>query len=207
MTLQEAVAALQQQFNLDVPVIFREQACLTVKPEQLIAVCLFAKTQLDFAMLTDLSGVDQFGESPRFEVDYVLYSLQHRMYLRLKCQVPDDTLTIPSVTSVWRAANWHEREAFDMYGILFAQHPNLTRILMWEGYPHFPLRKDFPLAGLPADLPITAEGAGRAAISPMLGGPFVPNQSNRTVEREPRQYDTISELQDKRLAPNKQEPV
>jgi NADH-quinone oxidoreductase subunit C len=105
-------------------------------------------------------------------------------------RVPETDAVVPSVTSVWQGANWHEREAYDMYGIRFIGHPNLKRILMWEGYPYHPLRKDFPLSGMPAELPDTAEGAGDVAAAPMAGGPFVPGAGTQTLSREPRQYDT-----------------
>ena len=168
-------------------VSFRGELSVWVAASHLVAVCEYLKTACGFNMLTDLSGVDNFGESPRYEVDYLLYALTHRCHLRLKVAVDDASMTVPSVVSVWRTADWHEREAFDMFGLRFAGHPNLTRILMWEGYPHHPLRKDFPLAGLPTDLPSTAENAGKVEAAPMAGGPFVPGTGTaRTVDREPR---------------------
>jgi NADH-quinone oxidoreductase subunit C len=141
-------------------------------------------------------------------VDYLLYSLTHRIYLRLKVEISEDSLIVDSVTDVWRTADWHEREAFDMFGIRFRGHPNLKRILMWEGYPYFPLRKDFPLAGLPAELPETAVNAGEVETAPMLGGPFVAGTGTRSsLRREPRQYDTIAEQQDNLKNPTKKESV
>jgi NADH-quinone oxidoreductase subunit C len=138
--------------------------------------------------------VDNYGGEPRYEVDYLLYSLAHRCYLRLKVAVSEDHLVVDSVTSVWRGADWHEREAFDMFGIRFRGHPNLQRILMWDGYPYHPLRKDFPLAGLPAELPETTVDAGKVEAAPMLGGPFVTTSGARTsANREPRQADTAAE--------------
>ena len=91
------------------------------------------------------------------------------MELRLKTDVSEEKSELPSVTGVWRTANWHEREIYDMMGIRFRGHPDLRRILMWEGYPYFPLRKDFPLAGKPSGF----AGRGVHQISPMEGGPFV----------------------------------
>ena len=90
---------------------------------------------------------------------------------------------MPSVCKVWRTAEWHEREAYDMMGVKFADHPNLKRILMWEGYPYFPLRKDFPLEGKPTDVP----GAAFTNIAPMAGGPFVTVAGGKdSTAREPR---------------------
>ncbi len=90
---------------------------------------------------------------------------------------------LPSVLPVWRTANWHEREIYDMMGIRFSGHPDLRRILMWEGYPYYPLRKDFPLAGKPTDLP----GVAFTKVTPMEGGPFVTLPSgDDSIAREPR---------------------
>jgi NADH-quinone oxidoreductase subunit C len=90
---------------------------------------------------------------------------------------------LPTVTTVWRTANWHEREIYDMMGIRFRGHPDLRRILMWEGYPYFPLRKDFPLAGRPSELPEVAF----TDTTPMMGGPFVTIAGGKdTIAREPR---------------------
>jgi NADH-quinone oxidoreductase subunit C len=101
----------------------------------------------------------------------------------LKTQVTEEHGELPTVTSVWRTADWHEREAYDMMGVKFTGHPNLTRILMWEGYPHFPLRKDFPLEGKPTEVPDVAF----TQTAPMDGGPFVTvASSENTTHREPR---------------------
>ena len=210
MTPQAAIDRLKARFGTAVsaPVEFRGELSITVPCEKIVAMCAFLKTECDFEMLTDLSGVDNYGEDPRFEVDYILYSLTHRCHLRLKVRLSEDDLLVDSVTAVWRGADWHEREAFDMFGIRFRNHPNLKRILMWEGYPYHPLRKDFPLAGIPAELPETAVNADTVRPAPMLGGPFVAASGTRSsIRREPRQYDTISEQQDKLANPTKKETV
>jgi NADH-quinone oxidoreductase subunit C len=95
----------------------------------------------------DLCGVDYRPRVPRFEVVTHLFSLMHHHRIRLRYLVPDETLTTPSLTSFWPAANWQEREAFDMYGIHFRGHPNLQRILSPPGATEFPQRKDYPLRG------------------------------------------------------------
>jgi NADH-quinone oxidoreductase subunit C len=210
MTPQEVAEKLKTHFGevIGAPVEFRGEVTMTVAREKIVEVCRFLKTDCAFEMLTDLSGVDNYGDDPRYEVDYLLYSLTQRIYLRLKVEVSEDSLIVDSVTGIWRTADWHEREAFDMFGIRFRGHPNLKRILMWEGYPYFPLRKDFPLAGLPADLPETAVNAGAVETAPMLGGPFVAGTGTRSsLHREPRQYDTIAEQQENLKNPTKQEPV
>ena len=131
----------------------------------------------------DLSGADHLGEDPRFEVVYELYSLANGEWLRLKVRLSEDSLEIPTVTNVWATADWHEREAFDMYGIRFHGHPDLRRILMWDGYPFHPLRKDFPLGGKPSEMPDVAF----SDAAPLEGGPFVTVSSTATVkDREPR---------------------
>jgi NADH-quinone oxidoreductase subunit C len=97
--------------------------------------------------------------------------------------VSEETAELPSVTSVWRGADWHEREIYDMMGIRFSGHPDLRRILMWEGYPYFPLRKDFPVAGKPSDMPEVAF----TQAAPQEGGPFVTAPGGLdAAAREPR---------------------
>jgi NADH-quinone oxidoreductase subunit C len=210
MTPQTAIDRLKAQYRnaVSTPVEFRGEFSITVPREKIAAICQFLKTECDFDMLTDLSGVDNYGEDPRYEVDYILYSLEHRCHLRLKVRVSEEDMIVDSVTGVWRGADWHEREAFDMYGIRFRNHPNLKRILMWEGYPYHPLRKDFPLAGLPAELPETAVNADTVRSAPMLGGPFVATSGSRSsIVREPRQYDTMAEQEEKLTHPTKKESV
>jgi len=210
MTPQAAIDRLKVKFGdaISAPVEFRGEITITVSREKIAAVCQFLKQGCEFVMLTDLSGVDNYGEDPRYEVDYLLYSLAERRHLRLKVRVSEDDMIVDSVTTVWRGADWHEREAFDMFGMRFRGHPDLKRILMWEGYPHHPLRKDFPLAGVPAELPETAVNADTVRPAPMLGGPFVAASGTRSsIRREPRQYDTIAEQQEKLANPTKKESV
>jgi NADH-quinone oxidoreductase subunit C len=210
MTPQAAIDRLKARFGdaISAPVEFRGEITITVSRKKIVAICQLLKTECAFDMLTDLSGVDNYGEDPRYEVDYQLYSLADRCRLRLKVLVSEDDLIVDTVTVVWRGADWHEREAFDMFGIRFRGHPNLKRILMWEGYPHYPLRKDFPLAGIPAELPETAVNADTVRTAPMLGGPFVTSSGTRSsIRREPRQFDTMAEQQDKLANPTKEESV
>lgn len=162
---------------------FRGETSLTLPASALREVCAFAKESLGFDYLIDISSVDHFGEEPRFEVVYELYSLQHGTHLRLKIPVSEDTGEAPTVTDIWPTANWHEREVYDMMGIRFTDHPDLRRILMWEGYPFHPLRKDFPLEGKPSD----AAGLAFSEVAPLAGGPFVTVPTDGTTQvREPR---------------------
>ncbi len=114
-------------------------------------------------------SIDNYGTDPRWTVVYHLYGYGHHCALRVKTNVSEEDSELPTVTGVWRTADWHEREIYDMMGIRFRGHPDLRRILMWEGYPYYPLRKDFPLAGKPSDVPEVAF-TNRA---PLEGGPFV----------------------------------
>jgi len=163
---------------------FRGEITVCVaEAERIAEVCAFVKSELGFDYLIDISTLDHYGEDPRFTVVYELSGIEHRQHLRLKTQVTEEKGEVPSVTSVWSTADWHEREAYDMMGVKFAGHPNLQRILMWEGYPHFPLRKDFPLEGKPTEVPEIA----KTGVAPLEGGPFVTVSGNKdTSHREPR---------------------
>jgi NADH-quinone oxidoreductase subunit C len=210
MTPQETAETLKARLGEAVrsSVEFRGEVTVEVAREKIVTVCKFLKRECSFDMLTDLSGADNYGEDPRYEVDYLLYSFAHRCRIRLKVRVSEEDMTVDTVTGVWRTADWHEREAFDMFGIRFRGHSNLKRILMWEGYPHYPLRKDFPLAGIPAELPETAVGAGKVETAPMLGGPFVPTTGTRSsIRREPRQVDVVAENIERLKNPSKKEQV
>ena len=114
---------------------------------------------------------------------YELYSLSAKRYLRVRASVSEDNLVVPTVTDLWATANWHEREVYDMMGIKFVDHPDLRRILMWDGYPFYPLRKEFPLAGKPSEMPDVAF----TGVAPLEGGPFVTQPSTAgSISREPR---------------------
>jgi NADH-quinone oxidoreductase subunit C len=162
---------------------FRGETSLTLVLSSLREVCAFARDSLSFDYLVDISSVDHFGEEPRFEVVYELYSMEHGTHLRLKAPVSEDACEAPTVSDLWPTANWHEREVYDLMGIRFTNHPDLRRILMWEGYPYHPLRKDFPLEGKPSDVP----GLAFSEVAPLDGGPFVTVPTDGTTQvREPR---------------------
>jgi NADH-quinone oxidoreductase subunit C len=117
-----------------------------VRREKIVEICTFLRDDpaLAFDLAVDLTGVDYLGEEPRFEVVYHLYSIPKKRRVRVKARVPESDPAIASVTSVWPGMNWYEREAYDMYGIVFTGHPNLKRILMYEEFVGHPLRKDYP---------------------------------------------------------------
>ena len=135
---------------------FRGDLTVTVTKAEIIRVCEFLKndSELSFEMVIDVCGVDMYRPEGRYEVVYNLYSLKNKTYLRLKVQVEEEDPVVQSVTSVWPGANWHERETFDMFGIKFAGHPDLRRMYMPEDFEYHPLRKDFPLAGIPDSMPL-----------------------------------------------------
>ncbi len=165
------------------PTEFRGEITLNIADaEKIFDVCQFAKS-LGFDYLVDICSVDNYGNDPRWTVVYHLRATVNGTEIRLKTDLNEEKSELPSVLPVWRTANWHEREIYDLMGIRFSGHPDLRRILMWEGYPYHPLRKDFPLAGKPTDLP----GVAFTKVTPMEGGPFVTlPSSDDAIAREPR---------------------
>jgi NADH-quinone oxidoreductase subunit C len=162
---------------------FRGETTYTISPSDLREVAKFCRDDLSFDYLIDITSIDNFGQEPRFAIVYELYSMTRAVHLRLKLRVSEEVGAVDTVSDLWPTANWHEREIYDMMGIKFNGHPDLRRILMWDGYPFFPLRKEFPLEGLPSDMPDVAF----TEIAPMEGGPFVTVPSTATTkEREPR---------------------
>ncbi|HEY2614908.1 MAG TPA: NADH-quinone oxidoreductase subunit C [Chthoniobacterales bacterium] len=162
---------------------FRGETTFVIRAAELREVAKFCKDELSFDYLLDIASVDNFGEEPRFEVVYELYSMTLAIHLRIKVRVSEDAGEVATVSDIWPTANWHEREIYDMMGLRFAGHPNLRRILMWDGYPYFPLRKEFPLEGLPSEMPDVAF----SSAAPLEGGPFVTVPSTATAkDREPR---------------------
>ena len=186
MTLTDAGARVEEKLGgrLLKKTEFRGELTYTLPVADLHATAAFCKDALGFDFLTDVSSVDNFGAEPRFELVYELYSMAHGLHLRLKTLISEDDLSAaPTVSDLWPTADWHEREIYDMMGVRFRGHPDLRRILMWEGYPYFPLRKDFPLAGKPTELPEVAF----TQPAPMAGGPFVTVAGGKDATlREPR---------------------
>jgi NADH-quinone oxidoreductase subunit C len=170
--------------------------CLTLDcgESEVKQLFLHLRDEETFDLLVDLTAIDH-GETAeyRFSVVSHLYSRIHRDYLRIHSICEDnESPKFPSVSSIFPAANWHEREAFDMFGIHFSDHPNLKRILMWDEYPYYPLRKDFPLAGIETPLPAAdvAEVTNASVDpAPMMGGPFVASSDGTMSESEPRAKD------------------
>lgn len=120
---------------------------LVIHPKRIRETCEFLKVRQGYRFLSDVTAVDWHPSEPRFEVVYHLYCHERKERLRLKCRLNGEGAEIASVTPVWSAANPHEREVFDLFGIQFAGHPHLRRILMPEDWEGHPLRKDYPVTG------------------------------------------------------------
>jgi NADH-quinone oxidoreductase subunit C len=192
MTGPELLSSLSQLFGpkIEERIEFRGETTFVIAPGHLREVAHFCKEELSFDYLLDISSVDNFGFEPRFEVVYELYSMTLAVHLRLKVRVSEDAPAVDTVSDLWPTADWHEREIWDMMGLRFNNHPDLRRILMWEGYPYFPLRKEFPLEGKPSEMPDVAF----TAAAPMEGGPFVTRPSTATTkDREPRARRPLDE--------------
>lgn len=172
-----------------------DHPAVNVPISELVAVLTCLRDEWAFNLLMDVTAIDWAeGASPRFTMVYHLFSTTRAGYIRVAANCPSDAApAAPSVVTLWPGANWHERECYDMFGITFTGHPDLRRILMWDGYPYHPLRKEFPLAGIEAPLhdpEIGAETGTKVIAAPMAGGPFVaaPGEINLT-EAEPRAKD------------------
>jgi NADH-quinone oxidoreductase subunit C len=122
-------------------------AAAFVEKDRLVEVATFLKAEQGFDHAPYIGAVDYLGREPRFEVVYVLYALKTNARIRLRLKVAEGDLVVPSITGVWRGANWFERHCLDMYGIQFSGHPDPRRLFMYESFVGHPLRKDFPLRG------------------------------------------------------------
>src|SRR5207253_3051736 len=185
MTAEELSVSLGKRFGekIKAKTEFRGETSYRIAPSGLREIAKFCRDELSFDYLLDVTSIDNYSEEPRFEIIYHLYSMSHAVHLRLKLKVPEEVGAIDTVSEIWPTANWHEREIYDMMGIIFNGHPDLRRILLWDGYPYYPLRKDFPLEGLPSEMPDVAF----TKVTPMEGGPFVTVPSTATSkDREPR---------------------
>jgi len=179
---QEVASKVLEKFTSATVFEFRGEQSVTVKLEELRSVMEFCRNELKLNFLIDASSVDNMGEDPRFMMVYELAKVDDSVHLRIKSAVADEE-EVPTVCDLWATAEWHEREVYDMMGIRFTGHPDLRRILMWEGYPYHPLRKEFPLAGLPSEMPDVAF----TGVAPMADGPFVTSAgADSRIKAEPR---------------------
>jgi NADH-quinone oxidoreductase subunit C len=151
MEPMEIARALESEFTTDVLEVesFRDQVTATVNRDKIVPICRWLRNDpgIEMDYLSDLCAVDYPRRELRFEVVYNLCSLGHRHRIRLKAALPEDVLAIDSVVSIWKGADWFEREAFDLFGIEFRNHPDLRRILLPDNWRGYPLRKDYPIKG------------------------------------------------------------
>ncbi len=190
----DVIAAVQGRFPAATPRPSTDHPALNVPAAEAIAVLQFLRDEQGYSYLTDVTAIDWSAEkSPRFTVVWHLYSPTAHVWVRVAANCLDDAApSMPTASGLWAGADWHERECYDLMGVKFEGHPDLRRILMWEGYPHHPLRKEFPLAGIPTDLPdaeIAAEVKVGTIAAPMAGGPFVATPGEPMSDAEPRAKD------------------
>ena len=159
MEIKELITQkLQQNFN-NAELEFSEyrgEFNVKLNKKFISPVCKFLKedAELEFLLCEDITAVDWAKRKNRFTVVYHIFSLKNKFRLVLKADVDESDCVIDSVSSVWQAANWQERETYDMYGIKFNNHPDLRRMYMPEEFEYYPLRKDFPLMGIPGSIPL-----------------------------------------------------
>lgn len=147
---QNAIATAVEAFDADAITagkLDRGELTLEIAPGKIVSICGFLKYDQKFIRLSSVTAVDRYPAEARFEVVYHLHSIETKQRVRLKCRIFGSEPVIESVTSVWRSANWYEREVFDLFGIQFLNHPDLRRILMPDDWDGHPLRKDYPITG------------------------------------------------------------
>jgi NADH-quinone oxidoreductase subunit C len=198
MSAPDAIASLQKQFpgKVGQGKEFRGDHTVEIDREIIRSVASYLKGERGFNFLVDISSVDNYGDEPRYEVVYefcVLGGANDQTHLRVKTRVSEDDASLDSILPVYQGADWHEREIFDMMGIKFNGHPDLRRILMWEGYPYHPLKKDFPLEGLPSEMP----GEAFSRPAPLEGGPFVASP----IAHAPAKGEAATTLHEPRAKP------
>lgn len=152
----EVVEALRSRFGDAIGEVgdFAGEDTVYVAREKIAEVARFLKDEQQFNYYADCGAIDLFKEGDRFEVYYNLVSVPRRKRVRLKVRVPEDEPVVPSLVPVYRAANWNEREAYDMMGIRFEGHPDMRRMYMPEDFEYHPQRKEFPQLGIPGSLPL-----------------------------------------------------
>lgn len=143
------VQALVERFGeaIEAGSVEHEQTILYVSAGSLVSICEFLRDEHSFNRVSSVTALDWYPQEPRFEAVYLLHSVKNAQRLRLKVRLPGENPVVDSVTVVWPGANWYEREVFDLFGVTFANHPDLRRIMMPEGWEGHPLRKDFPIHG------------------------------------------------------------
>ncbi len=152
--LQKTVDSLTQTFADKVIEVYQSSGdtFIRVETDAIIDISNHLKNELHYIYLSDVFGIDRYTSEERFEVVYNLLSLrdQTRVFIKVRCE--EENPEVESVTSVWPAAGWPEREVYDMFGVKFRNHPDLRRIFLPEDFQYYPLRKEFPLLGIPGSI-------------------------------------------------------
>lgn len=152
--LQKTVDSLAQTFADKVIEVYQSSGdtFVRVETDSIIEICNHLKNNLHYIYLSDVFGIDRYTSEERFEVVYNLLSLRDltRIFVKVRCE--EENPEVESVTSVWPAAGWNEREVYDMFGVKFRNHPDLRRIFLPEDFQYYPLRKEFPLLGIPGSI-------------------------------------------------------
>jgi NADH-quinone oxidoreductase subunit C len=166
----DVVDALKAHFDQSVRdlVVYAGEHTVLVDREAIVEVCRFLSEEKGFSYLADLGGIDRFTEEERYEVFYNLVNIEGGKRIRITIRVEEDTMTAPTVTGIFPAANWNERECYDMFGITFDGHPDMRRMYMPEDFEYHPLRKEFPLLGVPGSLPLPPQ----SPTGELTGDPF-----------------------------------
>lgn len=152
----EVIASLRERFPHDVldERLYANEHTVLVSRTAIVAIARFLRDEQGFTYLADLGGVDRFTENDRYEVVYNLVNMTRGKRLRVKVLVDESDMTVPTLTTLFRSAQWNERECWDMFGIRFSNHPDMRRMYMPEDFEYHPLRKEFPLLGIPGSLPL-----------------------------------------------------
>ena len=191
----DVTAALQAKFPAATLRPSGDHPALNLPIGEVVAALKYLRDEFAYDFLVDVTAIDNGVEaSPRFTTVWHVYSTTKPGYVRIAADcASDENPVAPTVSHIWPTANWHERETYDLLGIKFENHPDLRRILMWDGYPYHPLRKDFPLAGIQTPLPDleVAELTGASVKpAPMMGGPFVASSGEMNMtDAEPSAKD------------------
>lgn len=153
-TLQKTIDHLSEDFSDSIIEVYQSTGDTFVRVEasSVVDICRYLKEEQHYIYLTDVFGSDRFTSEERFEVIYNLVSLRNRERIFIKARLPEENPEIESVTGIWKSANWMEREVYDMFGVRFKNHPDFRRIYMPQDFEYYPLRKEFPLLGIPGSI-------------------------------------------------------
>ena len=153
-TLQKTVDGLTENFSDKVIEVYQStgDTFIRVEADAIVEIATYLRDKLHYVYLSDIFGIDRYTSEERFEVVYNLLSLKTgtRVFIKVRCE--EENPVVDSVASVWIAAGWNEREVYDMFGVFFNNHPDLRRIFLPEDFQYFPLRKEFPLLGIPGSI-------------------------------------------------------